>query len=278
MARATQASGSSPSAYEATPFYYTVLPGETLAGIATRFGVAPEAIQEANGLASPDLQPGQTLFIPLRAAIGAPEETLVRFATTNTPPPLSLAAPTCLRTSADEVLCIGWIDNPLDRPISGVRIATVLHSVDGAVLDQRTATLVQQAVLPAEGAPYAVRFPAGLRAFAWAEAQLLAADLTGFDQLGSVPLTITTSRQSNQDGLIRVQGTARHDGQGTLTDLLVTITLFDQTGQVSGFRVDRPPGRLEPGNSLEIDLLLTPLLAGTTRHIVYAEGRPVTGG
>ncbi len=164
----------------------------------------------------------------------------------------------------------------LDRPITGVRIETILHSVDGAVLDQRIATLVQQAVLPAEGAPYAVRFPAGLRAFTWAEAQVLAADLTGFDRLGSVPLTITTSRQSEQDGLIRVQGAARHDGQGALTDLLVTITLFDQTGRVSGFRVDRPPGRLEPGDSLQIDLLLTPLLAGTARHIVYAEGRPVT--
>ena len=87
-----------------------------------------------------------------------------------------------------------------------------------------------------------------------------------------VPLTIVSSHQIQEGDLIRVRGTARHDGQTNLARLLVSATLFDEAGQVSGFRVQRIERPLAPGESIEIDILLTPLLAGTMRHIAYAEG------
>ena len=44
---------------------YTVRPGDTLSGIANRFGTSYQAIAQANGIANPNLiHPGQTLSIP----------------------------------------------------------------------------------------------------------------------------------------------------------------------------------------------------------------------
>lgn len=49
---------------------YTVLEGDTLSGIAERFGVSVEALKAANGLVSDSLQPDQVLIIP--APVAAP--------------------------------------------------------------------------------------------------------------------------------------------------------------------------------------------------------------
>jgi LysM repeat protein len=56
-----------------TTIEYKVTAGDTLAGIAARFGSSIEAIVRENDLASPDqIQEGQTLRIPVAASTPAP--------------------------------------------------------------------------------------------------------------------------------------------------------------------------------------------------------------
>jgi hypothetical protein len=251
---------------------------EALSGatLALRTDSPPSATPRAPSAQTPSAPLTQPTLDASSPAPG-PTGTLTRILITNTPPPLPLSPPTCLRTAADEVLCLGWIDNALGQPIAGVRVEVVLYDSQGGVLDRKSTTLVQQAVLPAEGAPWTVRFPQGPRAFAHAEAALLAADLTTSDQLTSVPLSITFSRQVAEGDLVRVQGAVRNDSPVAVTDLLVIATLFDEAGRVSGFRVQRLGQTLATGETLQVDMLLTPLVMGTVRHMLYAEGRPLTG-
>ncbi|MBN2085416.1 MAG: LysM peptidoglycan-binding domain-containing protein [Anaerolineales bacterium] len=57
----------------ATPFLYTVKPGDTLGKIAEQFGVSIDELVVLNNIEDPDwLEPGIQLIIPARAAVGAP--------------------------------------------------------------------------------------------------------------------------------------------------------------------------------------------------------------
>lgn len=53
-----------------TPIFYTVLEGDTLSGIAYRFGITVEGLRAANGIVGDLIYPGQVLLIPLPASPG----------------------------------------------------------------------------------------------------------------------------------------------------------------------------------------------------------------
>lgn len=62
------ADGSPPAADQSTPGAHTVAAGETLAGIAARYGTTVAALQAANGLTGDRIYPGQRLLLPGAAA------------------------------------------------------------------------------------------------------------------------------------------------------------------------------------------------------------------
>ena len=66
------------AATTATPLVHTVVAGETLQAIATRYGVSAAEIRAANNLQSDVLQPGQQLVIPGKAANERPATHTVK--------------------------------------------------------------------------------------------------------------------------------------------------------------------------------------------------------
>jgi len=79
------------------PVRYTVKAGDTLYSIARAFGMSPSAIQEANGIADPNLvKAGQVLTIPAAVATPLPATQ----PPTATPPPPTAQSPTASPTPA----------------------------------------------------------------------------------------------------------------------------------------------------------------------------------
>lgn len=81
--------------------HYTVMPGDTLAKIAARFGVSVRAIVVANNIANPDfIYAGQVLLIPPPGTGPVPPQP---------PPPPTLPPPTPITPSPDPGTEIGWV-------------------------------------------------------------------------------------------------------------------------------------------------------------------------
>jgi len=261
----------------ATPFYYTVTESDTLARIAERFGVSIAALQAANGdLPARLVYPGQVLRIP--AVQDRPSTaTLARYLLTSTPAFRPLPAPACYRTPAAEVLCLGWAANTESgAPLTGASVQVELVAADGRVVARRAASLPQAVILPRTRAAYVVRFQAP-EAFAHSRAALLAYSLPEEAALPVIPLTVVEESLAAEGGLVRLAGRLRHDGPVAVGDLLVIGVLYDEEDRITGLRIERPTGTLAAGETLVVDMLITPLAAGTARSLLYAEGTPVTG-
>lgn len=258
----------------ATPHYYTVQSGDTLASIAAHFAVSVSALREANADLPPDmLRPGQILLIPPQMSATLAETSALL--PTNTPPALELPLPACVITPADEAICLGWVPNRTSSPLAQISVAVVLVDDAGQTVAEQTVTPAQ-AVLPAgAGAPYSARFPAP-PSFATAHALLLGGDVVGGSMPPpAVPLTITESAQAPVDGGVRVSGSAGHTESAPLGDLIVVAALFDETGVITGYRVQRVEGTLPPGETLAVEVVVLPLRVGSSGFNLYVEGRPV---
>lgn len=260
----------------ATPHYYTVESGDTLETIAARFGISPAALQAANQSLPPDMiLPGNVLLIPdilpeISGSSGSATGTLARILPSNTPLPVLVDLPNCLLTPADELICLGWVTNPLAEAVANLSVAVYLYDSQGGN-SQGRAALAQQIVPAGGGAPYAVRFPAAPDYIA-AETQVLSAESPA--AVGASALTVVESQHILGSDLVTVQSMLRHDGPDTLANLLVIATLFDAEDHVVGFRALRQEAALPPGGTVEVEVWITPLQRGTTRHVLYAEGQP----
>lgn len=252
-----------------TPFYYTVVEGDTLAVIAERFGLPLEALRAANGNPPPDIAyPGQILLIPLEMSV-LQTGTYVRFLPTHTPQPLSLVPPQCYTTPAAETICLGYITNPNAIPVSGLVVEVILHDTEGAILARRMVTPAQQVVFPGQRTGYAVLFPQ-VAEVASAEVFVLAANDAG--EIHPVqPLTAAPPTFTVDSGLIRVQSTLHNPGNTSVEQVSVLVMLFDAQNRLTGLRVERPAITLAPNERTALDLLITPLAAGTIRVELIAE-------
>ena len=88
--RSAPTSTSTPCAVQSGWVTHTVLPGETMFRIASRYGLSATQLQQGNCLTSPNLFSGQKIFVP--AVLLTPEATDTRPAPTATASPLTISS------------------------------------------------------------------------------------------------------------------------------------------------------------------------------------------
>ncbi|HZD55197.1 MAG TPA: LysM domain-containing protein, partial [Anaerolineales bacterium] len=108
-----------------TPVTYQVTKGDTMLGIALRFGVSLEDLLAANPEVDPRfLSVGATLVIPLKV-----EETAVLI--TPTPPAVGLESPTCYETADTGAWCFLLVENTQSYALENISAWLNLYSSEG---------------------------------------------------------------------------------------------------------------------------------------------------
>jgi len=251
-----------------TPTHYTIQVGDTLLGIAARFGVPYEALKAANADLNPLTLPiNQTILIPNPQFDVAGTPILP----TSTPAQLELPAPTCYASPTSTVLCMGWVANNLLQPVERVVVYVRLLRRDGTQLAEGEVGVEQGVIPTGASAPYRVLFNANWLDYGSVVVSLRSADIASSLTEKRVSLQIEGEQQHLENGFYIVSATLRNDTEAPVHLLRAILTLRDEQGRITGYRVLPLTGDLAGNELVNIDISAVSQTADTVSHTLFVE-------
>jgi LysM repeat protein len=155
----------------ATPFVHIVQQGETLLGIALRYGVTLDDLLLVNpGIDPRILSVGQDLRIP--GPGGEPVDMLLP---TPTPIPLDLGQVYCYPTTGEYVRCLLKVTNSIDAPVEAVSVQVALFNDSGDLLEQAQASSLTRVIPQSQAIILAASFNLSPGQIFTAQAELISA-------------------------------------------------------------------------------------------------------
>ncbi|MFA5874392.1 MAG: LysM peptidoglycan-binding domain-containing protein, partial [Anaerolineales bacterium] len=269
-----------------TTFTYTVVQGDTLIGIAGRYGVTLEALLAANPGVQPAALPvGTTLIIPTGDEIpGEP---------TPIPAPLPVKQARCWSETDGGLWCFALLQNEYAEPLENLSAQFTLLDANGQELASQAAFALLNTLPPGQSMPLAVHFPppvqtnvtvprAGIVPTLLRETgttprvQVLTAIrlLPGDTRYLPVNLDNTLVSMEASGRTAQVTGLVILTGAGTANTLWVLATAYDAAGNVIGVRRWESPSALTADAPVSFDFMVYSVGPGIDRVEFLAEARP----
>jgi LysM repeat protein len=248
---------------------YIVVQGDTLIGIAGRYGITPEMLIAANpGVQAAVLPVGTQLIIP--AGDATPPESLP------TPVPLSIQRARCWIESDGGLWCFALLPNPTADTLENLSAEFTLLDAGGHEFASGTAFGLLDILPPGESVPLAIHFPPQEKTeFSVTAHMLTALRLLSGDTrylpviLENILVTVDSSGRTAQ-----ASGRVIMSGAGTASTLWVLATAYDTEGNVVGVRRWESTSVLSTGGLVSFDFLVSSVGPVIDRVKFLAEARP----
>jgi LysM repeat protein len=217
----------------ATPFVHEVARGETMLGVALRYGVNLDDLKAANPGIDPNfLSVGTALIIPLNGEI-------LQVVPTSTPVPVRVSEPSCYRSGDDGACCLLLVKNDQQSALENFSAWFGLYSVDGELLSGQVAVGSINRVSAGQSLPLATFFEGPLPLQFTVRAELLTAMVVSPEDTRYLPASIELLNVDIQPAGVSaiVKGQIILPG-GDLTprQLGLLAVAYGKNGEVVGFR------------------------------------------
>jgi LysM repeat protein len=252
-----------------TVFTYTVVQGDTLSGIAQRFGVSLEALLAANpGVMPTALSVGAKLVIP--AGNQVPGEQAP------TPAPLPVTQARCWPETTGGLWCLALVQNGFAETLENLSARFTLLGSSGQELTNQVVYGLLD-ILPAGAAmPLAAHFVPPVQADASLRVQVLTAIrlLPGDTRYLPVSLDNTLVRVDASGRTAEGSGRVLLTGTGSATTLWVLASAYAADGNVVGVRRWESASALTANATVSFDFQVSSVGPGIARVEFLAEARP----
>ena len=254
-----------------TPFTYTVQTGDTISGIALKFGVSIDNLQAANPEISPDaMSVGAVLKIPSNPDNPSGEPT-------PTAAPFAIEQIECYPTANKGMWCFVLVHNDFSDLMENISAQVTLVDSDNVTVASQTGFLPLNILPPNTSLPLSVFFPPELPADVKPQVQVLTAIRLLPNDERYLPATLNNVLvQVNQDGhSAQVNGLVLSQSQATdASQIWVAGTAYDAAGNVIGVRRWESNTVLSAGGSLPFEFMISSI-GGKIVDVEFAvEARP----
>lgn len=254
-----------------TPFTYTVQTGDTISGIALKFGLSIDDLQAANPEVSASaMSVGAVLKIPSNPDNPSGEPT-------PTAAPFIIEQTKCYPTANKGMWCFVLVHNDFSDFIENVSVQVTLVDSNNASLASQPALLPLNILPPNTSLPLSVFFPPDIPVDAEPQVQVLTAIRLLPNDARYLPVTLNnTLVQVNADGhSAQVSGLVLSQIQATdASQVWVAATAYDVAGNVVGVRRWESITALPAGGILPFEFLLSSIGGRIARVEFAVEARP----
>jgi LysM repeat protein len=237
-----------------TPLTYTIQEGDTLLGVALRYGLELEQLLAVNPGVNPRaLSIGQQIYIP------APEgEEAGALLATPTPVPLELSAVRCYPTPAGDLWCGLEVHNGLEPPVEGTSVSLYLFGVEGELLAQKVVHSPLNRIQAGDFLPFFAFFEDLSREFVAAQARLQSAVVYEKESYPYADMELTVQRDERSTlgkrWLLAGRLAVPDDAQASDVRASVLLIAFDERDQVVGYSKWEAKELLEAGEAETFEL------------------------
>lgn len=252
-----------------TPFLYQVQSGDTMSGIAEKFGVKLDVLLAANpDVSSNAMSVGTTVRIPSDPSNPSGEPT-------PTPAPFTVEQIECYPTADGGMWCFVLAHNDFSDFMENVSAQISLVDANGGVLASQIALLPLNILPPNTSLPLAAYFP-NVPADTKPQVQILTAIKLQPNDARYLPAVVNnTLVQVNAEGhSAQVTGQVLLYGDQAATQVWVTGTAYDEAGRVVGVRRWESTTGFAAGGSLPFEFMLSSLGGRIARVEFAVEVRP----
>ena len=252
-----------------TSSHYRVVAGDTLTGIAARFGIPLEALLAANpGMQAAALPVGTTIIIP------ASDVTSIE--PTPTPAMLPVQQAHCWSEADGGLWCFALVQNTYADSLENLSAQFTLLDADGKVLESQAAFALSDILPPGQSVPLAIHYPPRFPADVSVQVDVLSAIrlLPGDVRYLPVEVMNTLVSVDASGRAAEVSGQVILTGSGKADTLWVLATAYDDSGDVVGVRRWESPTALTADSPVSFDFLVSSVGPGIDRVEFLAEARP----
>jgi hypothetical protein len=253
-----------------TPFTYTVQKGETMSGIALKFGVAIDELIAMNPEISPNaMSVGTILKIPSNPINPSGEST-------PTPVAFTVEQVQCYPTTNKGMWCFVLAHNDFPNFMENITAQVSLVDSNNQFIATQAALLPLNILPPNISLPLSVYFPPDAPVDAKPQVQILTAIHLSPNDPRYLPATVNnTLVQIDADGhFANITGEVRLPAESNAaTQTWVAAVAYDESGRVVGVK-RWEGGGIQPGGSLQFEMTVASLGGVLTRVEFAVEARP----